>query len=274
MSPDDPRHGTYAGRLAHKRDGEDPCGPCFLAARRAHKQRRHDAACGNPRMVPLGDDAWRIVSTVPLAVITRQTGIRAGKLSGYTEAGPSKRVRRSTRDRILSVQGWTVIGIQRRLRALTRVGWSMAALAPHVGLAQDTLRDIRSSDNRTFVRQEVAAAITDGYERLCMSRPIGRGAARARNTAAAQGWAPPLAWDDIDHDDAPAVPVKVANHEQQIDDVVVDRVVRGERRPRKLTSAESAAAVQRLVAMGLSTTVIETQYGFKVERYYRRSDVA
>lgn len=28
MSPDDPRHGTRAGAVAHRKDGETPCDPC------------------------------------------------------------------------------------------------------------------------------------------------------------------------------------------------------------------------------------------------------
>jgi hypothetical protein len=28
MKPDDPRHGTRAGAVAHRKDGEKPCAPC------------------------------------------------------------------------------------------------------------------------------------------------------------------------------------------------------------------------------------------------------
>lgn len=31
MSPDDKRHGTYAGFLAHRSEGEEQCEPCRLA---------------------------------------------------------------------------------------------------------------------------------------------------------------------------------------------------------------------------------------------------
>jgi hypothetical protein len=31
MTPDDPRHGTRAGCIAHRKDGERPCDPCRIA---------------------------------------------------------------------------------------------------------------------------------------------------------------------------------------------------------------------------------------------------
>lgn len=31
MTPDDPRHGTYAGALAHRSEGSDQCEPCRIA---------------------------------------------------------------------------------------------------------------------------------------------------------------------------------------------------------------------------------------------------
>lgn len=152
-------------------------------------------------MVPLGVEAHRTVSTLPFAVITQQTGIRAGKLHGFAEGGPTKMVRRTTRDRLLGVKAWTNIGVQRRLRALARLGWSMRALAPEVGVSQDALKRIRNADDRDFIRQNVAALIVDAYERLCMTVPEGRGATRARNAAETEGWLPPLAWESIDDPD-------------------------------------------------------------------------
>lgn len=52
MSPDDPRHGTYAGASAHRKDHEKPCTSCGLVERRVRKRNRYRAALGQPASVP------------------------------------------------------------------------------------------------------------------------------------------------------------------------------------------------------------------------------
>lgn len=52
MSPDDPRHGSYAGAVAHWFDNERPCNTCAPAEWRYRKQRILDAHRGTPRRVP------------------------------------------------------------------------------------------------------------------------------------------------------------------------------------------------------------------------------
>lgn len=48
MSPDDPRHGTTAGHLQHRLDGEQACAPC-VAAKTRYEKSRH---VYGDRMVP------------------------------------------------------------------------------------------------------------------------------------------------------------------------------------------------------------------------------
>ena len=53
MSPDDPRHGRYAGAVAHWLENrESPCPACYRAETRYRKQRKLDLLGGNPRLVP------------------------------------------------------------------------------------------------------------------------------------------------------------------------------------------------------------------------------
>lgn len=40
MSPDDERHGTYAGYQQHRRAGERACDPCMAASREYTRQHR------------------------------------------------------------------------------------------------------------------------------------------------------------------------------------------------------------------------------------------
>lgn len=52
LTPDDPRHGTYAGAQAHRREHQEPCEPCRVAraAYYAEKDRKRDAEPPKPRV--------------------------------------------------------------------------------------------------------------------------------------------------------------------------------------------------------------------------------
>lgn len=201
MLPDDPRHGTYAGTVAHWKSGTPICEPCRTAGRKADKLVRHDRHNGNPRTVPLGKRAWDVVHTSPRDQLSRATGLRVDKIIRLDGRGPEQLVLRTTRDRILAAEMldfWTAIGIQRRLRALTARGWSMRALAAETGIHVDCLKRCRIRENPQFARREFALPLIEAYDRLHMTSPQGKGATRARNEAVANGWAPPFAFDNID----------------------------------------------------------------------------
>ena len=200
MRHDDPRHGSHAGYMAHYRAGEKPCEPCRLASAKGDKLRRIDRERGNPRSVPLGDEAWHIVTTTPLNVLSPQTGMSHERLIRYRKGGPGKRVHRDTRDRILAARRlWTPIGIQRRLQALTRLGWSMRAAAETVGADVDGFKRLRGREVVRHVRRPMAEAVLAAYDQLHMTLPPSGGSAtETRNEAIRRGYLPPLAWDDID----------------------------------------------------------------------------
>jgi hypothetical protein len=64
MAPDDPRHGTYAGTMAHKRRNEPLCGPCRKAAavyQRAYRKRPGKSAAERRRLKASGRAVWRLV---------------------------------------------------------------------------------------------------------------------------------------------------------------------------------------------------------------------
>lgn len=203
MSPDDPRHGTNAGAIQHWRDGETPCPPCATAARRTRKAARLDALNGRERRVPLGNRAWNIVRTVPRNQLSHQTGIASDKLLRYETGGPDMTVLRTTRDRLLAGRSeWTAIGIQRRLQALSRQGWSMRVVADLADVDMDGLKRLRRRDPIVFVRRYIAEAVVDVYDQLEMALPEdGPSSRKTRVDAAARGWLPPLAWTDIDDPD-------------------------------------------------------------------------
>lgn len=83
-------------------------------------------------------------------------------------------------------------------------------------------------------------------------------ASRARNYATRAGWAPPLAWDDIDHDDRPATAVL---DDDGLDDIAIERALTGDRSVR-LTKAEKHEAVARWQARGQSLKELERRTGW------------
>lgn len=199
MKDDDPRHGSYAGALQHWRESERTCDACRSAANRARKARDLDRIAGRPRIVELGGRAHHILTTQPRVQLEKATGIRRPKLMLYTNGGPECRVHRSTRDRILAAGGgWTVVGITRRVQALSALGWSLAALSDEMGLSKDSLGRARNG-HRTFIRHSFAETIVEHYGQLQAQRaPRHRGSIRVIADARRNQWAPPMAWDNID----------------------------------------------------------------------------
>lgn len=93
------------------------------------------------------------------------------------------------------------VGSIRRIQALQYLGWSVPKIAEHVGISD---RHLYNLHRHPTIYTSTAAAIAAAYERLAMLLPpettTGEriSAVRARNHARRNGWAPPLAWDDID----------------------------------------------------------------------------
>jgi hypothetical protein len=92
------------------------------------------------------------------------------------------------------------IGILRRIQALHALGYTGPQIADHAGISVHSLRSIAYHDS-AVVLTTTARKVIDAYEALCMVRPIGQYANRARAIAARRGWPPPLAYDDIDDPD-------------------------------------------------------------------------
>lgn len=114
------------------------------------------------------------------------------------------------------------LGTQRRLRALTALGWPTQALADRLGCTPDHIRWYRRAhDAGRLAHRDHAHRIAHLYEQLS-GTPGPSPTARA--DAARRGWAPPLAWDDIDDPDAtpysdPPAPRGTASTRIHLDDV-------------------------------------------------------
>ena len=204
MTPDDPRHGTYAGVKAHARAGIAMCDDCFEANYIYSKRMRLRVAKGERNRLPLGDDAWEVLTTYTGTQLAEATGINRNVIYRLQATSPEKIVTRATRDAILGARWpWTTIGIQRRVQALYALGWTAAQIGRECGVRHDPILRLMQRDAE-FVRHEYAAKVVEVYERLAMApAPESRAATRIRRLARERGYVPPLAWDDIDTDEAP-----------------------------------------------------------------------
>lgn len=151
---------------------------------------------------------------------------RIAELAGITTKavylimnGGYRKVRPATEARILAIEPRLEnaapharilgIGSQRRLQALIANGWSRNALAARLGMNPSNFSRLMQS---VHVTVESALKIRRLYDDLWDQSPPADTAsqrcsiARAKNDAAARGWAPPLAWDDETIDDPDARP--------------------------------------------------------------------
>ena len=95
------------------------------------------------------------------------------------------------------------VGVQRRLQALHAVGWSGRALAARLGMTGRAVHRYREAVNVLGSTHDRIAAL---YDELWDVEPTGPTVGRVKAWAAAQGFLPPLAWDDDEIDDPTAAP--------------------------------------------------------------------
>lgn len=96
------------------------------------------------------------------------------------------------------------IGARRRLQALACLGWTTDDVARRIGM-QGHYLGITLRRQATITR-ELHERISEVYEELWdQQAPPSHDGRSVRAVAARLGWAPPMAYDDIDHDDAPSL---------------------------------------------------------------------
>ena len=140
------------------------------------------------------------------AAIADASGVHPNTIAQLARAGQTS-VRSRTANAILAVRPpVTLIGLTRRVRALAALGWSTRKIAAVAGLNLDTIKEYRRGD-KTFTGS-AAAGILRAWAALSMTPPNPTtrheqaAVTAVRASAARNGWAPPLAWDDIDDPDA------------------------------------------------------------------------
>lgn len=155
-------------------------------------------------------------------------------------------------------------GTRRRLQALAAMGWSMAALASRLGMNPRLLSRIARQDR---VYETTHRRVASLFTELCMTPGPSE---QARRRALTKGWAPPLAWDDID-DPTEKAHANVTG--SPVDEVAVLRAVHRGVGAGALTRAERTAATERMARLGYSDARIASHLGVTsrtVERIRKR----
>lgn len=237
------QHGT---RVAYVMD-KCRCEPCTIASRVAEQKRRRERLYGiGPGLVdaqPVRDHlavlsaagiGYKRAATIAGVSITTVQAVLYHH-SDRPEAGPSKRVKAATAEKLLAVKPSLELvgagapvsarGAARRVQALVARGWSQAKLADRIGVTDQRIGPLLRGGAATAATVRSINAV---YEELWdQAPPLAThrdrlAASRARNHAARQGWAPPAAWDDIDLDDAPhafTTHLRRIPAEERLDDV-------------------------------------------------------
>ena len=215
-------HGTLSG-YAHYRCR---CPECCEASRVYNNRRYRLKAYGRwPERTPAGPVREHVLDLMAQGMSCEQIADAAGVSSArvsyaaYGRSGvPARSLDPGDAERMLAVR-MTVdrlyrassVGATRRLQALVAIGYPVRRLARLSGLVEGVLHRVLAGRP---ANRESRARIRTLYETLCMTpwepeTSWERSAStRARKTAQARSWAPPLAWDDID--DPNEVPQGVA----------------------------------------------------------------
>jgi hypothetical protein len=277
VSPDDPRHGTYAGALAHNRAKDPHCLPCRIVQRRYVKAAKMRLENGVRNRVPLGQRAYDILTTVGCTPVAAQTGLWRNNLYRAVKNGPDGHVLRSTRDAILRSEGPTPVGILRRIQALAAIGHTFEVVAAAAGVHAERLARMTRDPEppTTRLRPRLVAGIVAAYD-LLHATPAedDRYTARRRSQAAARGWLPPEVWDDIDD---PAEDPMAEGDPDWLDPVLLERILDGDYDLLARVPASDDARTElcrRWWESGRSLNQLEKLGGFRVCAYFRATDQA
>jgi hypothetical protein len=141
-----------------------------------------------------------------------------------------------------------VVGTRRRVQALSRIGWSQREICRRLDRHPTMIATALS-------KGQITAATAYGVAQVYRTLSAVEGPSdSARSRAALAGWAPPLAWEDIDMDDPQARPNLTGYDEE-----TVRALVRGERP--EYDSPDMTEAILRLVEQGLPDTRIAEVVG-------------
>ncbi len=154
-------------------------------------------------------------------------------------------------------------GTHRRIHALIAIGYALTDISVALGKSPTWCNAILTHN---AVHTNTAQDVADLYNRWHMTIPQGWKADRQRRIAAKRGWPPPLAWDDIDNDEAPA---DSSFDESIVDEVKVQRVLAGHKQA--CTKAEKIAVLNAWTGSQRDLYLIT---GWNIDRITKQAKVA
>lgn len=214
------------GRLSTYAYHRCRCTKCKAVGTRWSANKRRQSAYGRWQPLtdagPVREHVRRLLAAgVTRDWISQQSGVSWPVLRNLTVGntrGPSRRIRTSSAQALLSVPlpaappGVGLVpgtATRRRIQALAVTGYPFAFIARTAGVSIRTVFDVLRTTGP--IRAATADRISAAYDQLWDSRPAAVGV-RTHHTrhvqrlAAAQRWAPPLAWDDDRMHDPEALP--------------------------------------------------------------------
>lgn len=148
-------------------------------------------------------------------------------------------------------------GSTRRLQALMALGWTANDIAAALPSAPEHVRDIARGARRR-VLAATATGITDLYEKWSGTPGPSK---IGRRRAAAKGWLPPLAWDDVDIDDPTVRPNLGGSTDELPDPVEVEAALNGGRAWRDLRHADRTELIAVADRCGVKSAVLADRLG-------------
>lgn len=153
-----------------------------------------------------GGMGWKKIATTAGIPMNTMSGLLYGN-GPIDPRPPRKQISRMLEAKILSVEldptTVSAVGTVRRVQALSAAGWSISRVAKRLSMYPSNLGRIMRNPHKS-IRVETAKKIEAVFDELWDKRPPAANAIeaarvrRVRLDAAAKGWVPAAAWDDID----------------------------------------------------------------------------
>ncbi len=284
------RHGTRAAYVKDRCRCADCTAANTAASRTATRKRLYGRWHPYVDATPVRDHVAALrAAGIGVERIAQLAGLSVSHIRQLAEqdrngSPATHRVRPSTATRVLRVginsASWApssrvdATGTRRRLQALIAIGWPPELLADQLGRRPNSLH---RSMNGESVTARTAHEVATLYQKLWNTTPPRMtseqcaAADAARTKAAAHGWLPPLAWDDIDTDPTPPALTARPPRRHDVDEIAVERAVAGDNVSyEELTAAEQQEAVRRLTALGSSIRDIAALLGTTKRTVSRR----
>lgn len=160
------------------------------------------------------------------------------------------------------------LGTRRRAHALLAIGWSLTSQAQMLGYLPSAYRRML---RQTRLQRRTTQSVASLFDQLWDRPAAGEQGKRMRRWAAQRGYAPAMAWDDIDDPDAEPQGVRgepPAPEAVRARDANLRAAICGERGVR-LGRGERAAAVVRMHMAGVSPAVIASRLKTTVAAVHR-----